>query len=189
MGVWFSASAVVPALATAWGLDDSGRAWLTMSVQAGFVAGALLSALLNLADRIPARHALHLVGAGRCARHGPHPRIAAHGLTAALPLRFLTGAFIAGVYPVGMKIMATWTKQDRGLAIGLLVGTLAVGSASPHLINAFGSISDWQPVLLVAAAASVLGALIAFLFVREGPYRSASVRFNWTYMGQILRQR
>lgn len=188
MGVWFSASAVIPALTAAWGLDESGRSWLTMSVQAGFVAGALLSALLNLADRVPARglFAASALLAGLVTAMIP---AFAYDLAVALPLRFLTGAFLAGVYPVGMKIMATWTKQDRGLGIGLLAGGIAVGSASPHLINAFGGVQDWQPVLYIAAAGAALGGLIAYLFVSEGPYRSAAPRFNWTYVGEILRQR
>ncbi len=188
MAVWFSASAVVPALTAAWRLDDSGRAWLTMSVQSGFVVGALGSALLNLADRVPSR-SLFTWSALLAALVTALIPAFAHGLAMALPLRFLTGLFLAGVYPVGMKIMATWTRQDRGLGIGLLVGGIAVGSASPHLINMFGGIRDWQPVLFVAAASAALGGLIAFVFVNEGPYRLASPRFNWAYVGEILRQR
>src|SRR6266508_1122757 len=135
MAVWFSASAVVPALTT-----------------------ALIPTL-------------------------------ATGLTLALLLRFLTGLFLAGVYPVGMKIMATWTKEDRGLGIGLLVGALTLGSASPHLLNAVGGVGDWKPVLYMAAALAALGSLIAALFVAEGPYRTTSPRFNWRYVGEIVRKR
>lgn len=115
MAVWFSASAVVPALTTAWSLSDSGRAGLTMSVQAGFVVGALASALLNLADRVPARW-LFTGSAWAAAGATALIPLAARGLGPALALRFLTGALLAGVYPVGMKIMATWTKADRGWA-------------------------------------------------------------------------
>jgi MFS family permease len=119
MSVWFSASAVVPALTAAWGLRASGQAWLTMSVQLGFVAGALVSALLNLADRIPARvlFAASAFLAGAATALIP---LAAEGPGAAVALRFLTGFLLAGVYPVGMKIMATWTRDDRA-GIGLLV--------------------------------------------------------------------
>src|SRR6185295_7358761 len=107
MGVWFSASAVAPALSTLWQLDDSGRAWLTMSVQAGFVVGALLSALLNLSDRLPAAR---LFASSAIAASASTAAIAvfADGLNVAVALRFLTGFFLAGVYPVGMKIVATW---------------------------------------------------------------------------------
>lgn len=186
MAVWFSASAVVPALTAAWNLDDSGRSWLTMSVQLGFVVGAFGSALLNLADRIPARR-LFTLSALLAALATALIPLLANGLALALPLRFLTGLFLAGVYPVGMKIMATWTKGDRGLGIGLLVGALTIGSAAPHLLNAFGGIGAWQPVLYSAAALALAGSLLAALFVDEGPYTTASPRFNWKYAGQIWR--
>lgn len=188
MSVWFSASAVVPALSSAWSLDESGRAWLTMSVQSGFVVGAFGSAVLNLADRVPTRW-LFSISALLAALATASIPLMATNLGLGLPLRFLTGLFLAGVYPVGMKIMATWTKEDRGLGIGLLVGALTVGSAAPHLLNAFGSAGDWQVVLYGAAALAGVGGLMAALFIEEGPYRTASPPFNWKYIGQILRQR
>jgi len=188
MAVWLSASAVVPALTTAWQLDDSGQAWLTLSVQIGFVVGAFGSALLNLADRIPSRR-LFTISAWLAALATALIPLLANGLAVALPLRFLTGLFLAGVYPVGMKIMATWTKEDRGLGIGLLVGALTLGTAAPHLLNAFGGARDWKLVLYLAALLAGLGGLIAALFVDEGPYRSAAPRFNWKYVGEIFRQR
>ena len=188
MATWFSASAVVPVLTQAWNLDESGRAWLTMSVQIGFVVGALGSALLNLADRVPTRQ-LFAISAWLAAGSTLLIPLVAGGLESALTLRFFTGLFLAGVYPVGMKIMATWTKEDRGLGIGLLVGALTVGSASPHLLNIFGGISDWQPAMYLAAASAAVGGLIAFVFVAEGPFRSLSPRFNWKYVGEIFRER
>src|SRR5690349_21695482 len=106
MAVWFSASAVVASLAQAWSLDDSGRAWLTMSVQAGFVIGALLSALLNLSDIVPAPR-LMAVCSWLAAFATALIPVFAKGLPVALVLRVLTGFFLAGVYPVGMKIITT----------------------------------------------------------------------------------
>jgi MFS family permease len=188
MGVWFSASAVAPALASAWSLDDSGKAWLTMSVQMGFVAGALLSALLNLADRIPA-HVLFAISALLASASTAAIALASDGLASAVVLRALTGFFLAGVYPVGMKIVATWTREDRGLGIGLLVGALTLGSAGPHLLNALGSSGDWKRVLYVSSAAAALGGLIAGAFVRQGPHRSPAPPFRWAYAGSILRDR
>ncbi|GAC1645143.1 MAG: MFS transporter [Herpetosiphon sp.] len=188
MAVWFSASAVVPALSTAWQLDDSGRAWLTMSVQIGFVVGAFGSAMLNLADRVAASR---LFGwSALCAALATLLiPLAATGLASALVLRFLTGLFLAGVYPVGMKIMATWSTSDRGLAIGLLVGALTLGSAMPHLLNVFGGVGRWRPVLVIAAAIAAGGGLLAHNFIREGPYRSVTPPFNWRYVGVLLRER
>lgn len=188
MGVWFSASAVVPALTQAWSLDAAGQAWLTMSVQIGFVVGALGAALLNLADRLPARR-LFTVSALLAGLATALIPLLAQGLGIALPLRFLTGVFLAGVYPVGMKIMATWTKADRGLGIGLLVGALTVGSASPHLLNALGGLGEWHRVLYLAAGSALAGALLAAGLVSEGPYRAAAPRFNWKYAGEILKDR
>jgi MFS family permease len=188
MAVWFSASAVVASLAQAWSLDDSGRAWLTMSVQAGFVIGAMVSALLNLSDIIPAPR-LMAVSSFLAAFSTALIPVFAKGLASALILRFLTGIFLAGVYPVGMKIITTWTQKDRGLGIGLLVGALAIGSASPHLLNAFGGIRDWKPVMVWASGLAALGGLIALLFIREGPYKQPSPKFNWKYAGEVFRQR
>lgn len=188
MSVWFSASAVVPALTDVWQLTEGGRAWLTMSVQIGFVAGALGSAVLNLADRVSSRglFAVTALLAGLATALIP---LLADSLGPALVLRFLSGMFLAGVYPVGMKIMATWTKEDRGLGIGLLVGALTLGSASPHLLKAFSQVDAWRPVLYLSAASAGLGALMAALFINEGPFRSRTPPFNWRYVGKILRQR
>jgi predicted MFS family arabinose efflux permease len=88
-----------------------------------------------------------------------------------------------------MKIMATWTRADRGLGIGLLVGALTVGSGAPHLLNLAGGITAWQPVLLLAAAFAALGALIAARFVSEGPYKAPAPRFDWRAVGMVLRDR
>jgi MFS family permease len=188
MAVWFSASAVVPVLTATWTLDDSGRAWLTLSVQIGFVVGAFGSAWLNLADRIPTRRLFTISALCASAATALIPLLAS-GLASALILRFLTGMFLAGVYPVGMKIMATWTKADRGLGIGLLVGALTLGSAAPHLLNALGGMGDWHPVLYLAALLALVGAVIGARFVDEGPYRSRVPPFNWRYIGQIFRER
>jgi MFS family permease len=114
MAVWFSASAVVPALTEAWSLNDSGRSWLTMSVQAGFVIGAFVSTLLNLSDIIPAPRLISVSSFLAALSTALIPFLA-NSLPLALVLRFLTGMFLAGVYPVGMKIIATWTQKDRGL--------------------------------------------------------------------------
>jgi MFS family permease len=188
MSVWFSASAVVPALAAAWNLGPSGQAWLTMSVQLGFVAGAFGSAILNLADLIPSRLLFSL---SALLAAGATLLIPATGTGpgVAFALRFLTGLFLAGVYPVGMKIMATWTRRDRGWGIGLLVGALTVGSAAPHLLRTFGGSGNWKTVLFLSAALAAAGGLVAFFFIREGPGRAPVPRFHWKYAGEIWRKK
>ena len=188
MAVYFSASAVVPALTKLWSLDDSGQAWLTMSVQLGFVIGALLSALTNLSDILPAPR-LMAVSAFLAALSTALIGWVATSFPVALILRLLTGMFLVGVYPVGMKIVATWTQKDRGLGIGVFAGALAIGSASPHIINALGGVSDWKQVIYSSALLGALGGLIPLFFITEGPYKSPSPKFNWKYVGEILRQR
>lgn len=177
MIVWFSASAVVNDLALLWQLDEGGKAWLTMSVQVGFVVGAFTSGVFTLADRIPSRQ-FFIISTFLASLSTALIPFTAESPLFALILRFLTGFFLAGVYPVGMKIMATWTQADRGLGIGLLVGALTVGSASPHLLNALGGMGEWQRVLWFAAGLAALGGFIAILFVRVGPYESKAPRFQ-----------
>lgn len=188
MSVWFSASAVVPALTAAWGLSASSQAWLTMSVQIGFVVGALGSAILNISDRVPAHKlfALSCVLAGIATCLIP---AAGEVFGLVLALRFLTGLLLAGVYPVGMKIMATWTREDRGFGVGLLVGALTLGKAAPHLLKVFGGSDDWESVLLLSGALAVGGGLVAAGFIREGPYRTMAPAFDRKYVVAMWRDK
>lgn len=194
MALWFSASAVVPQLTAEWGLTGNQQSWMTMSVQIGFVVGALVSAMLNLADIWPARYLVAgcaLIGA---ALNAAIPLLA-ESVAAILVLRFLTGMMLAGVYPPGMKLMATWCKADRGLGIGLLVGALTVGSALPHLLNALpilsegGGLPPWRTVLLTASVLAASGALIAGTLVHAGPYLGKAARFDWRLAGRALAHR
>jgi len=155
-----------------------------MSVQLGFVAGALGSAVLNLADRVSGRwlFAVSSILAGAATLLIP---AAGGSFSPVLVLRFMTGVFLAGVYPVGMKIMATWTREDRGFGVGLLVGALTLGSAAPHLLKAIGEIGDWKPVLIASGTLAVAGGLLAAAIIREGPYRAAVPRFDWKFIGTI----
>ncbi len=142
MSLWFSGSAVVPALTKEWHLSANAANWLTLSVQLGFVVGTLLSALLNLPDIISPRHLFTLtacLGAIANAAFGWF----AHDASKGIVLRFLTGMFLAGVYPPAMKILATWFRHGRGLALGVLVGALTLGKAAPYLVNGIGS-SNWR---------------------------------------------
>ena len=185
MGLWFAASAVAPALQAEWGISSGGAAWLTMAVQLGFVTGALLSALFNVPDIWPPRAVIAtgaLLGAA-CTAAVP---LLGLGFAPTLGLRFATGMALALVYPVGMKIMATWTREDRGLGIGLLVGAITVGTASPHFLRALGGIGDWRAVMLMAAALAVAGGAIALVFCDVGPYRTAPPKFRLGYMGHAL---
>lgn len=167
MTVWFSASSVVPALASQWHLSAGAAAWMTAPVQAGFVLGAVGSAALGLADRIPP----HLLVAGCAAAAAACTLVMAlfaDGPLTAVPLRFATGTFLAGVYPVCMKLMASWSPPaGRALAMGALIGCLALGSALPHLIDGLGRL-NWRAVLATAAATAFCAAIIAGGLVRPG---------------------
>jgi len=188
MSLWFSASAVVPELTEEWTLDSGSAAWLTMSVQLGFVAGALLSGLTTLADVVNPRTLVAcsaLLGAAATAGIAAF----AGGAPTAIALRFVTGMALAGVYPPGMKIMAGWFREGRGRAIGILVGALTVGSAAPHLLRVAGGIGDWRLVLYLAAGLAVAGALIAILGLRSGPYEAPAAPFDPHAVGRMLRDR
>ena len=194
MALWFSASAVVPQLTVEWGLSDSQRSWMTMSVQIGFVVGALISALLNLSDRLPARYLLAISCLAGAVFNGVIPLLNP-GPAPALLLRFLTGVTLAGVYPPGMKLIATWSKKDRGLGIGLLVGAITIGSAMPHLLNAvpvFGGeagMPPWRIVLATSSGMALVAAAITYFLVKPGPYLSKSAPFNWRFVTQALAHR
>ena len=188
MGLWFSASAVAPALRAHWGLSSAQAAWLTMAVQLGFVAGALLSALFNVPDLWPTRRVV-AVGAWAGALVNALVPFLDLSFGAAVLARFATGMALAAVYPPGMKIIATWTREDRGLAIGVLVGALTIGSASPHLVRAVGGIADWQPVMYVASVLAAVGGVIAWRYGEPGPYRAPAPRFRWRYMGTSFARR
>lgn len=185
MSLWFSATAVAPALIEEWNLTAGAAAWLTMSVQVGFVIGALLSALLNIPDLWAPRKVL-ATGAWLGALLNALIPALNVGFPLAVTLRLGTGMALAAVYPVGMKIMATWTKADRGLGIGLLVGALTVGSASPHLVKAFGGISHWEPVLYIVSGLATVGGLLGWWCGTPGPYAGPAPRFRWRHMGKAL---
>jgi len=186
MAPWFSASAVAPALSRVWRLDTAGAAWLTISVQLGFVAGALVSALLTLSDRWSARRLV--AGCAWLAGLATLGVAFAPGPGAGIALRMLTGAALAGVYPPGMKIVAGWYREGRGLAIGVLVGALTLGSALPHLVRWAVPAEYWRPVLDIAAAA-LLGGLLVLLVPHDGPFATPAPPFTWRAAPSILADR
>ena len=189
MSVWFSASAVVPQLTAEWKLSGALQSWLTTSVQLGFVAGAALSSLLTLSDRMPVQRLLAVSALAAAAFNAAIPLLDP-GPGPALGLRFLTGFALAGVYPPGMKLVASWCKEDRGLGIGLLVVSITLGTALPHFLNAApGGMPPWRMVLLLTSAQAVVAAGIGGLLVRPGPYLGKSPPFNWRAAVRVLSDR
>ncbi len=187
MGLWFGVSAVAPQIAAEWHLDAATTSWLTLAVQLGFVAGTLLSALANLPDIISARHLLAVSALAGAAANA----ILAAFVTSvgtAIALRFVTGMCLAGVYPPGMKLIATWFREGRGLALGVLVGALTLGKASPYLVNAFGS-ANWRVNVGLASLLAAGAALVVALFVRDGPLALPNQPFDITQVTQVFRNR
>lgn len=185
---WFSASAVVPALQREWGITNRGAVWVTSSTQVGFVVGAVASSVTNLADRI---YAPRLLAGCAAAAAVCTAAIAvySHSLASAVPLRFTTGVFLAGVYPVGLKVMASWSHpKRRALAFGLLIGALTVGSNLPHLIRLLDL--DWRLVMLVAAGSAAVGAVLAAVALRLGPFLDPGrPRIDPRYVVRMFRDR
>jgi MFS family permease len=187
MSLWVSASAVAPALKVEWHLSDVAAAWLTLAVQLGFVAGTLTSALLNLPDVLPTR-TLFAVSAFLGAAVNGAFGLFARGPAAGIALRLLTGFFLAGVYPPGMKIMASWFRRGRGTALGVLVGCLSLGKAFPYLVNAIGS-ANWRVNLVAVSVFAAVGGLIVLLFVDDGPHATPTARFDIRQIAKVFRNR
>jgi MFS family permease len=186
MSLWFSANAVAGHFRTEWSLSAAQSGWLTAAVQLGFVVGTGVAALLNLADLVPARGyfaASALLGAAANAA-----LLAAPGYPGGLACRFLTGFFLAGVYPPAMKMAATWFRSDRGLAIGVIVASLTVGKALPYLVRS-ADVRGVRPVLLIASAGAVAAALLVGLGYRDGPHEFPRRPFSWRLAATVARHR
>jgi MFS family permease len=186
MSLWFAAAAAAPELRARWGLDREMAGWLTAIVQLGFVAGTAGAALLNLADVLPARGFFAV--SALLASLANLALMAAPSFQGALVSRFLTGFFLAGVYPPAMKMIATWFRERRGLAIGAVVGALTIGKGMPYLVNALGGAHLRFVVLSTSAGALAAAALMAAAF-RDGPYPFARRPFSWGLVGTVMRHR
>jgi len=186
MSPWLLLGAVSDQLRLQWGLGSGDLAWLAALVQLGFVAGTLVSALLNLPDLLPSR--AYFAGcAGLVALANALPLLRP-GLQAALASRFLIGFFLAGVYPPAMKMISTWFRSGRGLAIGGLVAGLIAGKAMPYLLHSLG-FTDWKSLLGASSAGAVLAGLMVFVGYRDGPQAFPKRRFSWGLLPSILRHR
>ncbi len=185
--LWFSASAVGPQLTMVWGLTGGQTAGLTLAVQIGFVVGALGSAGFGLADAFASRRLFVIATFIGAVTNAALVLLGPGDYAVAFGLRFLTGMALAGVYPSGLKVMAGWYRQGRGMALGLLVGALTVGSAGPHLIRGFGF--EWQGVVLTASGLAVVAGLIMGLGLEDGPFEAPSSRFSRKHLGRVVRNR
>lgn len=186
--LWFASNAVMPELSFAFDLGEGSVSDLTSAVQFGFIGGTLVFAILNLADRFsPSRLFLlsTLLGATFNAMMVWFPA----GLTGLLIYRFLTGFFLAGIYPVGMKIASDWFAEQLGKALGLLVGALVLGTALPHLIRSLGASLDWSLVVLTVSGLAALGGLLLYLTISDGPYRKTGTKFNPSALINVFKEK
>ena len=187
MTLWFSATAAAPAIVGEFAMKSAGLAWLTMAVQAGFVAGTLFTALTNLADTVNSRR---LFAIGCVAGAVVNAAIAfAPSAGEVIVMRFCTGVALAWVYPPGMKIVAGWFRERRGSALGIVVGAVGVGSAFPHLLAWLGAGLPWRVLVTASSILALAGALIVGLAVKDGPYVSASAPFDRHALRVVLRSR
>ncbi|ONG54207.1 MFS transporter [Pseudoroseomonas deserti] len=185
MTTWFSAAAVLPQLRALWSLSDAAAGWMTIGVQIGFVLGAVAAAVTGLPDRVAPRRLMAVAAAGAAAAN--LALLWAPGAEVALGLRVATGVLMAGVYPPALKLVATWFRRGRGVALGSVIGALTLGSALPHAVNAVGGVA-WQGVISVASLATLLGGL-GVLLLREGPYPFPKSSFDARRLGQALAAR
>jgi MFS family permease len=167
MSTWFSASAILPQLSDRWNLSSGSGAWLTIAVQLGFVVGALISSLANLSDILPPNMMILIGSLGSATVNLLLLWI--YGFALGIALRFITGFFLVGVYPPAFKLMSTWFRKKRGLALGILAASLVLGNGMPHLVKALGGL-DWRNVIYATSLLSLIGGLIAFFLVEIGPF-------------------
>lgn len=187
--LWFAGNAVVDGLIEELGLSDLLLGYLTISVQAGFIIGTLIFALFNVADRFsPVRVFLFSSICGAVLN-----LLIIWSTTAftVLAARIATGIFLAGIYPVGMKIASDWHQEGLGKAMGYLVGALVLGTAFPHLLKYIGSDLPWRFIFIGTSIIAASGGLLLFLTVSDGPYRSSSneAKFDIKAMIRLFRKK
>jgi DHA1 family inner membrane transport protein len=184
--LWFAVNAVMPDLQRAFGWPATSVGTLTSALQAGFIAGTLVFALLAIADRFPPRR-VFLV----CALAGSGCTVGAWAMvsdfSALLAWRFATGFFLAGIYPVGMKIAAQWYTRGLGPALGLLIGALVLGSASAHALRAIGDTLPWPTLMLGVAALAAAGGVMLYALLPDPPGAVARVTtLQWRALATIV---
>lgn len=184
---WFSATAITPELKHEWQLSPFVLSWLTIGVQIGFVCGALAASLVNLPDIVRLNRLMAF--SGLLAAGANASLLVAHGPVAAIAARVLTGFALAGVYPPALKLVSTWFNRDRGLALGVVIGALTVGSSMPHLFRSLSGAVDWRFVVKMSSLATSLGSVLFFFFAHEGPYPFGRALFNPRQAGAVFRDR
>jgi MFS family permease len=175
--IWFSGNAVLAELMQRWPSPSPMAGWVTSAVQLGFIAGTLVFAILAISDRYSPRW-VFLLCAAAGALFNLLTGLANSGPAGLLVLRFTTGFFLAGIYPVGMKIAAGWYEKGLGNAMGFLIGALVLGTAFPHLLKGGLSALPWQTVIIFSSGVCLVGGLLMAVLIPDGPYLVRGTRFN-----------
>lgn len=187
ISVWFSASFIIKGISAQWQIPDTQLFWVTFGVQAGFIVGAIASALLRLPDRLSARILYSSCAAGAATAN--ILLLVFPTFEATLALRLATGVFLAGIYPVAVRETLAWVRPGRrGLASSTLLAALTIGSAAPHLINGMGG-ADWQVVIIATSICSVVGGLLFLLVPGNAPYRDPRTNVSLRHGFAALRNR
>ena len=187
LGTWFSATVILPELTLRTQLGESQQVWLTNAVQLGFVLGAVLIAFFNLSDSM----SLTVLIALSCTLAALANLLLLWTDTpfGIITLRLITGAALSGVYPPVVKLIATWFQKGRGIAMGIIIGALTVGSAMPHLFRAIAAEANWIFVIWASSLTTFLAGLIFLFFMSEGPFAFARTRFDPLQIIQVLRSK
>ena len=186
--IWFASNGIMDELVRNFQLPMSSLGHLTSAIQFGFITGTLIFALLTIADRFAPSKVFFV-----CALLGAVTNLAisleSNSLGSLIGLRFLSGFFLAGIYPVGMKIAADYFEKGLGISLSLLVGALVLGTAFPHLLNGLELGLSWKTVLQVTSILTVLGGLLMFVLVPNGPYRKASLQLDLSASFKVFKRR
>jgi len=185
--LWFAGNAILDDLHKSLGLPANSLGWITSAVQLGFILGTLIFAYFSFADRFsPSKIFLLCSFLGALFNLGV---IMSQGLISLLVFRFSTGFFLAGIYPVGMKIAASWFKEGLGKALGWLVGALVLGTAFPHWIKSSGFSTNWETVIISVSVIAMIGGILIFLFVPDGPYSGKAAKFEPYALREIFKSK
>jgi MFS family permease len=184
--VWFAGNAVLPQLILELGFEESMLGHLSSAVQLGFITGTLLFAIFAIADRVSPTLVFLCCGL-LAATSNFLPLLLLPTGNELLVSRFVTGFFLAGIYPVGMKIASDHFREGLGRSLGFLVGALVLGTALPHLIRSMGAGLDWKLVLGSTSLLAVAGGVMLFVGVPNGPYRKISAKFDSTAFMNIFK--
>ena len=183
--LWFAGNAIIGDLQQALQLDSSATGDITAAVQFGFIIGTLIFAFLSIADRFsPSKVFLISAVFGAILNLGVY--VLASDLWSLLALRFATGFFLAGIYPVGMKIASDWYAKGLGKALGYLVGALVLGTAFPHLLKAMGQALSWEDILKCTTGLAIIGGVLLYFLVPDGPNRKQGAKFKWNVIPKIF---